>query len=156
MRKLSNLDPNQITTRMFDEESDAQRVVLVGDTRIDDITGAVKEALSNLTVNMASTPAISQAPQIIYVPQIVKETEIVTVEKSIVTKEVEVVTIEKPIITTEIQVVTIEKPVIVTEIKIIEIEKQVIIKEMAAFPPYLKIAFVIQTLAMVAQVILYK
>ena len=96
----TSLDPGQLPTYTFDEENDAQRVILVGG-----------EGLS----------IKAEIPQ--------QEIKVIEVPTQVIVKEIEIKEIEKPVIIKETQIVRIEVPVIVKEIEIKEIEKQVIVKE---------------------------
>lgn len=124
---LSQLDVNQIKTRTFDAENDAERVVLVGENLSidsDKIIDAIKQGIKDIKL---------QVPDIIFPEQKSQELiekhifipKIETVEIPVILKEIEYREIEKPIYIEKI--VTIEKPVYITEYK--EIEKQVIVKE---------------------------
>lgn len=155
--KLSQLDVNQIKTRTFDEENDAERVVLIGQNLsldTDKLVNAIKEGIQNIKiVTPIVTPEIKQLEPIekhIFIPQL----EIKTIEIPIIVKEIEYREIEKQVIIPRIEYITIEKPVYIETIK--EIEKQVIVKELEIkeilvekhYPMILKVAAVCQVLLM--------
>lgn len=102
--KLTLLDNPQILRHMFDEENDAQRVIVVGS----DIAKAVKEGLKDLKIEVNPEWSKEWNKIIPYVQPVTLEPKII---KEIEFKEIEkVVYIEKPIIQTEIRV--IEVPII--------------------------------------------
>jgi hypothetical protein len=115
MTNFTTRDPNQISKHEHCEANDAKRVVIVGGENL------------NLNIDKVDVPM----PEVIKVPEIVKETSVIEIEKPVYIKETEIVTIEKPIeiIKKELQVEKIEIPVIVKETEIVEVEKPIIIKE---------------------------
>lgn len=152
--KLSQLDTNQIIQRKFDEENDAERVVLVGENLTidsDKIVNAIKEGIKDIRI---------QAPEINFPeqknPELIEKhifiPKIEMVEVPVILKEIEYREIERPIYIEKI--ITIEKPIFITEIK--EIEKQIIVKEIEIreikverhYPFILKVTAVAQVVLM--------
>lgn len=112
MNKLTMRDANQIIQHTHDEQLNANRVVLVGnsiDVDSDKIANSVGNAISKLNFNYPQQTPI----QIVEVPIIVKEQEIVYVDRVVV----------------ETKFIEIEKPIYLETQKIIEIEKQIVVKE---------------------------
>lgn len=141
---LSQLDHNQMTQKMFDQDLDAQRVSIVGggDIKINidpsQITDAIKDGLKSLSI--INTPTIDKPDTLIikenvFIPQIQK------IEVPVIIKEVEYKTIEIPVITEKI--ITIEKPVIIREIEFKEVIKE------RNYPLIIKICTVLQTIAVI-------
>lgn len=146
--KVSLLDRDQITSRLYDEENDAQRVILVGSDMsglADTIKSSLEASLSNMKVDLATPAAPAQREiQIVEIPVVVKEIEIREIEKPIVVEKPQVITVERPVITTKTEIVQVEKPVVVTEHKIIELEKHIIDAGL------LKALLVVQTVSLLA------
>lgn len=127
--EITNLDTDQCTRYTYDEASQAQRVIVTNDFGISD---AIKESLKNLTIQPSTAAPTQQnierieIPMPIYktefiqIPTILKEMQIVEVEKTIIIKEYEKieVPVEKtvykevqvPIITKEIQYIEPKQP----------------------------------------------
>ncbi len=85
----------------------------------------------------------------IEVPVIVKETQIVEVEKVIVQKELQIERVEIPIVVTEVREIIREVPVIQTEVKLVEVPvviKETQYKEMSSL---VKVAIAVQSLAVI-------
>jgi len=123
-KKLSQLDNQQINKHMFDEEHDAQRVIIVSgevpDLRVDvdakSITDAIQKGLEGFKINSEEPKWLAtMKPGIerIEVPVIVKETVIEKIEIPVIVKEIEYKEIKVPVET--IRYVEIEKPVILKE-----------------------------------------
>ena len=114
---LTMRDPNQITQHTHDEEHNATRVILAQGIQLDtsNIESALKEAFSNMKMPEYPSSSISAVPsiQVVEVPVIVKEQEIVYVDRIVV----------------ETRVVEIEKPIYLETLKIVEIEKQIIVEK---------------------------
>lgn len=129
--KISLLDKEQIAVRIFDESNDAQRVILVGsDGRsiAEGISSSVKDALKDIKIEVKEpTITTQQLPT-----QAASNPLVIKIPYQTIIKETEIVSIDKPIIIPEIKFIEIEKPIIVTEIKIIEVP--VIVKELKPFP----------------------
>lgn len=152
--KLSQLDTDQIVKATYQEDIDAQRVVLVGEKlnlSIDSnkIADAVKEGLSNIKINslQESISRVDQSAKIqtveknVFIPQV----EIKSIEIPTIVKEIEYRTIEIPVITERL--VTIEKPIIVKETDIKEISFS------NEAPAWLKFWMIMQSAAIVGYVI---
>lgn len=140
--KLTQLDTNQITQRKFDEENDAERVVVVGQNLSvdsDKIARAIKESLKEIKITTPDWPINNSFMPI----EIEKHTfipKIETIEVPIILKEIEYREIEKPIYIEKI--VTVEKPIIIKEIEFREIVRE------RHYPLVLKIAAVAQVFLM--------
>lgn len=145
---LTQLDPNQILQAIFQEDKDAQRVVLVGGEKLDitvdsnKIAEAIRDGLKNITVPSYNErlPSFTNAIPIeknIFIPQI----EIKTIEIPTIIKEIEYREIEKPIYIDRF--VTVDKPIIIkeTEFRYIEVEKK--------YPKILKITAVVQAIGVI-------
>lgn len=152
--KVTSLDFNQYSARMYDSEKDAQRVVLVGG--------------ENLTIN-ADISSQSQSSKIeireIKVPEIIKQIEIKETKVPEIIKEIEIREIKVPEIIREVQIKEIQVPVVTQELKIIEvptvilkpeyIEKYIPMveyKEIEKFikvPNWAKVCIIAQTVALI-------
>lgn len=124
--QLSQLDVNQMQQRMYQEESDAQRVVIVGQDMssvAESIKEAVKEGLKNISIDLPKQEqplviekqVIVKEPMVIQTERIIEIPVIKEIEKIVIVKEYEV--IEKPITIIQPQIVTIEKPIFMDRIK---------------------------------------
>jgi hypothetical protein len=146
MIKLTGLDSKEIPRYTYDEDKNAQRVVLVGDFGIAE---SIKESLKDLKIDLP-TPQIHdthRAPEIvekyipgpvqtIEVPVIVRETQfkdVPVIIKETEYKEISVPTIVKetefrdvPVLIKETEIRTIEVPTIIKEIEYKEISVPVI------------------------------
>lgn len=92
--KLTLLDNPQILRHTFDEENDAQRVVIVGGS---DIAKEIREGLKNIKIEV--TPNWPKANFIVPEPKIIQHTEFREIEKPSVTpQQIEVRYIEVPAI----------------------------------------------------------
>lgn len=152
---LSNRDPNQIQQFEHDQDTNAKRVIVVGqEFNIDSsmlaesLGKAVKESLNSLTIPSLegkvdnSIPTIIEVEKNIFIPQV----EIKTIEVPVIIKEIEYREIEKPIIIEKI--VTIEKPIIIKEIEFREVIKE------KDFPKWHKVCMVIQAISILGVLIL--
>ena len=125
---ITQLDTNQIIKKVYDEDNDAQRVVIVsGDVPEmklgidqDQLTNAIQKGLEGL-----KQPSITLEK--IEIPVIVKETVIERIEVPVIVKEQSIEKVEVPVIVKEIELKEIKVPVEI--VKIVEIEKPIIIKE---------------------------
>lgn len=125
--KLSLLDREQIAIRIFDEDVDAQRVIIVGGDG-NQIAASIKEGLKDLKFETPQTTI-----QIIEIPKII--TEYKEIEKLLPIVEYKI--IEKPIFIKEMQIVEI--PMVIKELQIIEVP--IIVEK---FPQALKWLFLVQ------------
>lgn len=144
---VSDLDHRHAQNRMFDQDNDAQRVVIVGG-------GLSLDGQINASSNQIQTvevPTIVKEIQVIEIPVIQKEVQIVEVEKQVIVKEFE--RIEVPLVVETVRMIEIEKPVVITETKVIEVEKLVVVKEPTALPEWVKYVLYAQTLALFLNVI---
>lgn len=145
MSSLTQRDNSQIERHEHDESIDAKRVYIVGggDIKVSadtsqiatSVASAVKEGLAELIPVMKLEPTQKQEIVVIKEPQIVE--------------------IEKQVVVTEKEIVYVDKPVIIEKIVYKEIEKPVVIKEGAAVAektsnPALMAVVVLQTLIMLA------
>lgn len=117
MKKLTDLDANQLDQYAFDEKHQAYRMVIVNEGAIPEIK------LSEQSSIIGGAAMLNQEIRIerIEVPQIVKETEIQQVEKQVIVKELEIKEIEKQVIVKEVQIERVEIPVIQVEYKTVEV-----------------------------------
>ena len=116
---LSQLDKDQISKRMYQEDMDAQRVVLVGggDIKVNIDTSGIESALRNAVSNIE-----------VKLPEIKKEEKEVR-EKTVFLPQIQ--TIEKPLVVKELEIREIQSPpTVIKEVVIKEIEKPVIVKEL--------------------------
>jgi hypothetical protein len=121
---LSQLDVDQMNKRTFQEDVDAQRVILVGggDIQVNvdtsKIEKAMQNAISNIKLDMKMPEMNNKIEEKhIFIPQI----QIKEIEKPIFIKEIEIREIQVPVIIKETQFKEIEKTIIVTEYKTIEV-----------------------------------
>lgn len=151
---LSQLDHNQMVQKMFDAQTDSQRVSIVGGDKIeltidsDKIAGAVKEGLSQINWNKEQKQEsvqqlITQIEKNVFIPQL----EIKTIEVPVIIKEIEYREIEKPIYIEKI--ITIEKPIVIKEIEFREIIKQ------RDFPLFIKLFAGLQAICMLGILLTY-
>lgn len=159
---LTLLDPNQIQQLQYDQDHDAQRVIIVGDNGSRQIADTIKESLKDIKIEIPEQK--QQESLIISVPTIVKEIEIREVEKTILIPDYKVFEVEKTIVIPQIKIVEIEKPIIVPEYRTIEtpiivreqqierIEVPVIVKQNEPMSTFIKTILIIQTLGVLARV----
>lgn len=139
--KLTQLDNSQISKMVFDEENDAQRVIIVSGEVPDvtvsvdpkAITDAIIKGLESFKGETKTTVA-SSTVQTIEVPVIVKEIVIERIEVPVIVKEIEYREIKVPFET--IRTVEIEKPIIIKEQQIQIVKEGFDTKELK----YLRIA----------------
>lgn len=112
-RQMTSLDTNQLPRYTYDEEYNAQRVIIVGG---EDLSPFKESGVNSL-------PGQKNEARIEYIPV----TTVEKIEIPTIIKEIEVRTIEIPIIVVETKILEIEKRIIVTEYK--EIQVPVIVKE---------------------------
>jgi hypothetical protein len=120
---VSLLDNDQMARREHDPAHDAKRVVIVGadGTSIgQEIASSIKESLKDIKLD---------APQIIQSPMPQAQTQqidplVIKIPYQTVIKETEIVTIEKPIYVTEIKLVEVPTIVIQKEVQLVEIPAQ--------------------------------
>lgn len=148
---LSSLDTDQIVKKVFQEDLDAQRVVLVGNEKMElsvdsdklssAISNAIKDSLKDVKFEQTTVPQLISAPYIEEKaePIIIPIREIEKIEIPVIIKETEIRTIEVPVIIEKI--VTVEKPIIIKETEFKEVYRE---KE---FPKWHKICMFLQTAA---------
>lgn len=134
--KYSLLDSGQMASYTFDEENDAQRVVVVGGS---DIASSIKEALKDIKVTVEA----QTQPQVTNINQGL-DPLVIKIPYQTVVKEIEIKEIEKPIIIEKTKIVEIEKPVIVTKTEVITVEKQIIVTQQEAFPKIIAYILAVQ------------
>ncbi len=153
--KLSQQDGAQIVRAQYQEDMDAQRVVIVGQDMssvTESIKEAVKEGMSNLKLEMPK----QEQPLVIETEVIVKETQIVEVEKVITIYEPKIIEVEKQLIVREVQIVEIEKPMIIIEPRIVEIERPVYIDRIKSdIPGWIKFLLMSETIIIFGLLISY-
>lgn len=119
MSNLTQRDNSQIERHEHDESIDAKRVYIVGgaDIRVNadtsqianSVASAVKEGLADLVpVMKLESP---QKQEIV----VIKEPQIVEVEKQVVVTQKEIVYVDKPVIMEKIVYKEIEKPILIKE-----------------------------------------
>jgi len=119
MSNLTQRDNSQIERHEHDEAIDAKRVYIVGgaDIKVNadtsqiahSVASAVKEGLADLVPVMKLED--SHKPEIV----VIKEPQIVEVEKQIVVTQKEIVYVDKPVIMEKIVYKEIEKPILIKE-----------------------------------------
>lgn len=140
---LTQLDNSQISKRIFDEENDAQRVVIVSgqvpDVKVDidasDITNAILKGLEGFKPNSEEInrqAGVKSTIERIEVPVIIKEMTIERVEVPVIVKEIEYREIKIPV--EVVKIVEIEKPTIIKQQEIH------ILKEDTKETKYLRVA----------------
>lgn len=139
-RNISQADPHMISRRTFDEDCDAQRVILVsGELPTFNMPEIIFPELKQQDIKVIEVPTTT----------IVKEIQVVEIEKQVIVKEYE--KIEVPVYIEKIVEVVREIQVPVVHTKIEFVEKPVIIKETVSsitdLPNYLKICVLVQALA---------
>lgn len=129
-----------MSQRMYDEDNDAQRVVLVGG-------------------NFELTPEIKfpEQRQIeikeIQIPVIVKEVEIREIEKPVIIKEIEIRQIENTKVVVQEKIQTVEIPVVVKEQLLQTIEKPIIVEKFSEVSKLLNRVVLLQTLVIIGLVV---
>jgi hypothetical protein len=133
-RKLTQLDVNQIHTRVYDEDAEAQRVIVIN---------------GNFPNNNNESSSGSIKIETIEVPVIIKDLEIKEVDKIITIPELKIIEVQKVLQDTKTEVIRVEVPQIIIqkEVQIIEVEKPIIIREVQnvtipefKFPEWVKYA----------------
>lgn len=147
MSNLTQRDNNQIERHEHDESIDAKRVYIVGGADIkvnadtaqiaSSVASAVKEGLAEIVPVMRLD---SPKTEIV----VVKEPQIIEVEKQVIITEKEIVYVDKPVIIEKTIYKEIEKPVIVKEGTISTEKTQ------SNFSPAIMAVVVLQTLIMLA------
>lgn len=126
---ISNVDNNQVARLTYDENSQAQRVIITGDFGISE---AVKDALKDVKIEASTQidPITIQGPERIIIqkeyekieiPVIVKEYEKIEVPVHLIQTEYEIQTIETPVYITKYE--KIEVPVVIREKEIVYVDK---------------------------------
>ena len=147
---LTQLDKDQILKRQYQEDMDAQRVMIVGggDIKINvdtsNIESALKNAVSNIELKMPEMKKEVYEKNV-FIPQIQ------IIEKPVIVTEYK--TIEVPVVIKEVQVKEVEKTVIVTEYKTIEVPI-FINRERSTFDKVLLISQILLALGLVIKLIL--
>jgi hypothetical protein len=152
MSNLTQRDNNQIERHEHDESIDAKRVYIVGGADIkvnadtsqiaNSVASAVKEGLADLVPVMKLEP--SSKTEVI----VVKEPQIVEVEKQVVVTQKEIVYVDKPVIIEKTVYKEIEKPIVIKDGGVVE-KKQTI-------NPIVLACVVLQTLTIIGLIILKK
>lgn len=155
MSNLTQRDNNQIERHEHDESIDAKRVYIVGGADIkvnadtsqiaNSVASAVKEGLAELVPVMKLEPSSSSSKTEVV---IVKEPQIVEVEKQVVVTQKEIVYVDKPVIIEKTVYKEIEKPIVIKDGGVIE-KKQTI-------QPIILACLVLQTLTIIGLIILKK
>lgn len=146
----SQLDTDQIVKKTFQEELDAQRVVLVGGEKIsltvdmEQMSKSLSEMFEKQHKEFSrnyNNPPLINLPYVeekAQEPVIVTIKEIERVEVPTIITQIEYRTIEIPVFTEKL--VTIEKPIVIKEIEFKEIYRE------KDFPNWYKLCFVLQTM----------
>lgn len=155
MSNLTQRDNNQIERHEHDESIDAKRVYIVGGADIkvnadtsqiaNSVASAVKEGLAELVPVMKLEPSSSSSKTEVV---IVKEPQIVEVEKQVVVTQKEIVYVDKPVIIEKTVYKEIEKPIVIKDGGAIE-KKQTI-------QPIILACLVLQTFTIIGLIILKK
>lgn len=155
MSNLTQRDNNQIERHEHDESIDAKRVYIVGGADIkvnadtsqiaNSVASAVKEGLAELVPVMKLEPSSSSSKTEVV---IVKEPQIVEVEKQVVVTQKEIVYVDKPVIIEKTVYKEIEKPIVIKDGGVIE-KKQ-------SIQPIILACLVLQTLTIIGLIILKK
>ena len=150
MSNLTRRDNSQIERHEHDESIDAKRVYIVGgaDIKVNadtsqiahSVASAVKEGLADLVPVMKLEEARKQ--EVI----VIKEPQLVEVEKQVVVTQKEIVYVDKPVIIEKIVYKEIEKPIFIKEGGSVE-KKQTI-------QPIVLVCLVLQTLTIIGLIIL--
>lgn len=119
MSNLTYRDNAQIERHEHNESLDAKRVFIVGGADIkvtadtsqisNSVASAIKEGLADLV------PAMKLEPEVKKEVVILKEPQIIEVEKQIVVVQKELVYVDKPVIIEKIIYKEIEKPILIKE-----------------------------------------
>jgi hypothetical protein len=119
MSNLTQRDNNQIERHEHDESIDAKRVYIVGG-------GDIKVSADTSQIAMSVASAVKEG-----LAELVPVMKLESPQKQeiVVIKEPQLVEIEKQVIVTEKEFVYIDKPVIIEKIIYKEIEKPILIKE---------------------------
>lgn len=124
-RKITHADPQQILQRAFEEDLDANRVIIVGaempELKIENIKFPEQQRIE--------IPVFIKEFEKVEVPVIVKEIEYREIEKpiTIVQKELQIEKVEIPVVIEKTQIQIIEKPVIIKEIEYKNLPKGVML-----------------------------
>jgi hypothetical protein len=147
---LTNRDPHQITQFEHDNENNAKRVVVVGqEINIDSakIAESLEKALSNIKVDLSQGSSnkevqiqVVEIEKQVFVPQIQYE----KVEVPVIVKETQIVEVEKIIYID--RMIRVEVPVIVKEIEIREFNSP---SEAPGTPMIVKIAAIIHSICVI-------
>lgn len=134
---LTNIDNNQIARYTYDAENQSQRVTITNS----EFGDAIKEAFSKiefpkLDYQIPQIETKETLQNIVYIDKIVKETEVIQLDKNIFLPQVQI--IEKPIVIKEIEIVKIPEYIAINKIEIIE--KPIVIKEYEKIPNLFKYA----------------
>lgn len=152
MSNLTQRDNNQIERHEHDESIDAKRVYIVGGADIkvnadtsqiaNSVASAVKEGLADLVPVMKLEP--SSKTEVV----IVKEPQIIEVEKQVVVTQKEIVYVDKPVIMEKIVYKEIEKPVVIKDSGVVQKSQTI--------QPIILACLVLQTLTIIGLIILKK
>jgi len=109
---LTQLDNTQLPRYMYDDEMQAQRVVVVGgDFKVN---AQVEQAPQIETrIEKIEVPVIVKEVQEIKIPEIIKEVQIERIEIPVIVKEVELQVIKTEVVVTKPEIVQVEKPVFI-------------------------------------------
>lgn len=140
-RKLSDMDPSQITRATHDESLNAQRVTLVG---LDNLVIEPKIDFSSLSLPKQESPEIRVIET--KVPVVVTETRIERIEVPVILVREKIVEVPRERLVFQDKVQMIEVPVFTKEVEYREIQVPVITERLKD-DKVLKLFQVIQSLA---------
>lgn len=127
-KNTSLLDVQQMQVLSFDQDHDANRVIIVGSS---DIAEQIREGLKDIKITVEATPQVVPAAQQVQAPH---EPLVIKVPYQTIIKEIEIHEIEKPIIIEKTQIVEVEKTIVVPQQEVITVEKHHIVKEQQQIP----------------------
>lgn len=117
MTKMTEMDTQQITRRLYDENRNASAVYLVDGISIntDSIEQSIKDAFKDIKIEYRDVIVKEQEIKVIEVPVIVYETKTIEIDKPIIVEQIRIVEIEKPVIIKETIMMEVKVPHIVIQ-----------------------------------------
>lgn len=151
-KEITSLDVDQIWKRVYDEKTDSLRNSLAGaeikvDIDTESLSNSIKEAIGSSFLSPQVTSSVLPEIKFQELQVIVKETEVVHIDKVVTDTKTVIERIEVPVIVKEIEYKTVEMPIYIPEIKIIEIEKPIVAA--IQLPKWFNVLLIIQTLAII-------
>ena len=136
--EITSLDHRQYSARMFGQDNDAQRVVIVGG--------------ENFSIK-ADVQVPERQIDKIEIPVIVKETVFEKIEIPVVIKETVFEKVEIPVVTESVKIIEIEKPIILQNTVIETVQIPIITKEIEKLDFKIKALLVAQAISVIVYVI---